>query len=66
MGFQIAAALNVPLDVVLVRKLGMPGHAECAIGAISNDQSELQTEVIAAYGISMKEIEAPRRASEGS
>lgn len=57
-GFQIAAALNVPLDVVLVRKLGMPGHAECAIGAISNDQSELQTEVVAAYGIPTKEIEA--------
>jgi putative phosphoribosyl transferase len=57
-GFQVAAALNVPLDVVLVRKIGMPGDPEFAVGAISGDQSLLQADVIEAYGISLKEVEA--------
>lgn len=33
--FEVAEALNVPLDVFLVRKLGAPGHPEFAIGAIA-------------------------------
>lgn len=57
-GFEVAVALNVPLDVVLVRKIGMPGYPEFAVGAISGDQSLLQADVIEAYGISLKEVEA--------
>jgi erythromycin esterase-like protein/predicted phosphoribosyltransferase len=34
-GYEIAKALDAPLDVFLVRKLGMPGHEELAIGAIA-------------------------------
>jgi predicted phosphoribosyltransferase len=33
--FEIARALDVPLDVFLVRKLGVPGHEELAFGAIA-------------------------------
>jgi len=33
---EVARALNVPLDVFLVRKLGLPGHEEVAAGAIAN------------------------------
>jgi putative phosphoribosyl transferase len=33
--FEVAQALRVPLDVFLVRKLGVPGHEELAMGAIS-------------------------------
>jgi putative phosphoribosyl transferase len=33
-GFEIALALDAPLDVVLVRKIGAPGMSELAIGAI--------------------------------
>ena len=33
--FQIARALNAPLDVFLVRKLGLPGQEELALGAIA-------------------------------
>lgn len=33
-GFEIAQALDAPLDVVLVRKVGVPGHEELALGAI--------------------------------
>ncbi|HMC65690.1 MAG TPA: phosphoribosyltransferase [Gemmataceae bacterium] len=34
-GFEIAKALRTPLDVFLVRKLGVPGHRELAMGAIA-------------------------------
>jgi putative phosphoribosyl transferase len=33
--FEVAEALRVPLDIFLVRKLGVPGHEELAMGAIS-------------------------------
>ena len=32
---EVARALGAPLDVLLVRKLGVPGHAELAMGAIA-------------------------------
>lgn len=35
-GFQIARRLSAPLDVFCVRKLGLPGHEEFAIGAIAS------------------------------
>jgi len=34
-GFEVAEALNVPLDIFVVRKLGVPGHQELAMGAIA-------------------------------
>ena len=35
-GYEVARALGAPLDVFLVRKLGMPGREEFAIGAIAS------------------------------
>jgi predicted phosphoribosyltransferase len=35
-GFEVAKALNVPLDVFVVRKLGVPGYEELAMGAIAS------------------------------
>ncbi|HET9484332.1 MAG TPA: phosphoribosyltransferase [Xanthomonadales bacterium] len=35
-GYEVAQALDVPLDVFLVRKLGVPGHEELAMGAIAS------------------------------
>lgn len=35
-GFEIASALHVPLDVFVVRKLGVPGQEELAMGAIAS------------------------------
>ena len=35
-GFEVARALHVGLDIFLVRKLGLPGHEELAIGAIAS------------------------------
>jgi putative phosphoribosyl transferase len=34
--FEIAEALHLPLDIVVVRKLGVPGHEEFAMGAIAS------------------------------
>jgi predicted phosphoribosyltransferase len=34
--FEVARALHAPLDVFLVRKLGVPGHEELAMGAIAS------------------------------
>jgi len=35
-GYEIAARLGAPLDVLIVRKLGVPGHEELAMGAIAS------------------------------
>src|SRR5215208_4868353 len=35
-GFEVAQALQAPLDVFVVRKLGYPGHEEYAMGAIAS------------------------------
>lgn len=35
-GYEIAKALHLPLDVFIVRKLGTPGHEELAMGAIAS------------------------------
>jgi putative phosphoribosyl transferase len=34
--YEVARALHAPLDVFLVRKLGVPGHSELAMGAIAS------------------------------
>src|SRR3954451_21615448 len=34
--YEVARALNAPLDIFLVRKLGVPGHEELAMGAIAS------------------------------
>src|SRR5262245_30956600 len=35
-GYEVAKALRAPLDIFLVRKLGVPGHEELAMGAIAS------------------------------
>jgi putative phosphoribosyl transferase len=34
-GYEVARALHAPLDVFIVRKLGVPGHEELAMGAVA-------------------------------
>src|SRR2546423_6453562 len=34
--FEVASALHAPLDIFVVRKLGVPGHEELAMGAIAS------------------------------
>lgn len=51
--FEIAEALDVPLDVIVVRKLGTPGQPELAMGAIGEDGvSVVNEEVLRLVGVS--------------
>jgi putative phosphoribosyl transferase len=51
--YEIAQALNLPLDICLVRKLGVPGQPELAMGAIAaGDVMVLNHEILKALGIS--------------
>jgi putative phosphoribosyl transferase len=51
-GYEVARALNAPLDIMLVRKLGVPGHEELAMGAIaSGGVRVLSNDIIEALGI---------------
>lgn len=61
-GFEVAVALDAPLDIFLVRKLGMPGHPEYAMGAIASGGIRvLDEEVVRWYGISERAIDAVAR-----
>lgn len=56
--YEVAQTLKAPLDLMLVRKLGVPGHAELAMGAIATGGIRvLNTEVIEELGISDAAIE---------
>ena len=56
--FEVAEALNAPLDLFLVRKLGTPRHRELAMGAIaSGGVRVLNDDVIQWYGVTADEIE---------
>jgi putative phosphoribosyl transferase len=57
--FEVAKALRVPLDVFVVRKLGVPGHEELAMGAIASGGIRfLNDSVIRAIRISETAIDA--------
>lgn len=61
-GFEVAWQLGVPLDVFLVRKLGVPGREELAFGAIaSGGATVLNEEVVASLGIDGETIAAVAR-----
>lgn len=56
---EVARALKAPLDVYLVRKLGVPGHEELALGAIaSGGVTVLNQDVLQALQVTQAEIEA--------
>jgi predicted phosphoribosyltransferase len=51
-GYEVARAIGAPLDVFVVRKLGVPGHEELAMGAIASGGAvSVNKEVIEALGI---------------
>src|SRR5438046_6827453 len=58
-GFEVAKALKAPLDVFVVRKLGVPGQEELAMGAIASGNTRvLNTEVMHELGMSEQDIDA--------
>src|SRR5918994_2474122 len=57
--FEVAESLDAPLDIFLVRKLGMPGHPEYAMGAIASGGVRVVSEdVVRAYRIPQSMIDA--------
>ena len=51
-GYEVAHALGLPLEVMQVRKLGVPGHEELAMGAIASGGVRIVSEnVVEALGI---------------
>ncbi len=57
--FEVARALGAPLDVLVVRKLGVPGHEELAMGAIaSGGVRVVNDDVVAGAGVGREQIDA--------
>jgi predicted phosphoribosyltransferase len=57
-GYEVARALGAPLDVFVVRKLGVPGHEELAMGATaSGGVCVLNADMVRALGIPSRAIE---------
>ena len=60
--FEVAAKLHAPLDVFVVRKLGVPGHRELAMGAIATGGTRVINEdVVRELGIQELAIDAIAR-----
>ncbi|MDT7789573.1 MAG: hypothetical protein QOF58_7992, partial [Pseudonocardiales bacterium] len=56
--YEVATALGAPLDVFVVRKLGVPGHEEVAMGAIATGGvTVLNDDVIRGLGISPEAVQ---------
>lgn len=59
LGFEVAQALGLPLDVFIVRKLGLPGWQERAMGALaSGGLCVLDEDIVRAEGVSPAQIKA--------
>lgn len=57
--YEVSRALHAPLDVFTVRKLGLPGHEELAMGAIATDGTYVIDEELINYaGISAEDFDA--------
>ena len=57
-GYEVAAALNLPLDIVCPRKIGAPFNPELAIGAVTETgESILSDDLIKTLGVSETYIE---------
>jgi len=61
--FEVARALNLPLDIFVLRKLGVPGHEEFAFGAIgSGGVRVLDRQIVESLGLSNMVIDLITRA----
>lgn len=61
-GYVIAKRLQTELDVVIVRKIGVPGNPELAVAAIAEDgELAIEEEVANLYGVSYEYIERQAR-----
>lgn len=57
-GYEVSLLLRLPLDVLVVRKLGTPLNPELAMGALAETgYRHLNTDVITTYGITVEQLE---------
>jgi predicted phosphoribosyltransferase len=56
--YEVARALDAPLDVFVVRKLGVPGHEELAMGAVATGGVRVLNDVVRHLGVPASLIEA--------
>jgi putative phosphoribosyl transferase len=64
-GFQVARSLGAPLEVLPVRKLGVPGREELAMGAIASDGTQVINQtVVGELGISEDTLQAVAAAEQ--
>jgi len=62
-GYEVARMLGAPMDVFVVRKLGIPGHPELAVGAIASGGVRVMNEdVLALFRPSAATVDAVTRA----
>jgi putative phosphoribosyl transferase len=62
---QAAMKLNAPLDILVVRKLGVPFHRELGMGALASGGVRIiNKEIVDALGISTEDIETVAREEE--
>ncbi|HWU57104.1 MAG TPA: phosphoribosyltransferase [Microbacteriaceae bacterium] len=59
--YEVAHALDLPLDVVIVRKLGVPWHEELAMGAIGDGARVVDDETVASLGVTADQLDAVER-----
>ncbi|TDD55982.1 phosphoribosyltransferase [Saccharopolyspora elongata] len=60
--YEVARALRAPLDVIVVRKLGVPTHPELGMGAIGEGEVRIiNDEVLWKTGVSAKELDEVER-----
>ena len=58
-GYEVAHSLQVPLDVIITRKIGAPGNPELAIGAVAEDGTYiLDNSLVEMLGVPLEYIEA--------
>jgi putative phosphoribosyl transferase len=64
-GYEVARALDAPLDVFIVRKLGLPSHPELAIGAIASGGIRvIDREAMSQFGVTDEDLAAVAIAEE--
>jgi len=56
--FEVATALHAPLDVFIVRKLGLPGHEEFAMGAIASGGVMVMNPDVAGFHVPQTAVDA--------
>lgn len=63
-GLEVARALDAPLDVIVVRKLGAPGHEELAVGAIAPGAVYVDWPIVRQLGVSQSYLDQVTRAEQ--